>query len=155
MGRLPKPAALKALAGEAVPTGPAPAAGPVECPTNLSVGGRAVWERLAPDLIAKHVLTAWDVDEFAAFCDAVDRRDRSAEHMDRDGEVIDAPVFNRNGEKTGDRSQLSPWWQVWKGANEAMIRFGGRFGLSPSDRAALKVGHGRQQQSNGEDLLTG
>lgn len=154
MGRPRKPAALKSLAGEKTDTGPAPAEGSVSCPTNLSEGAQAVWNRLAPDLIAKRVLTLWDVDEFAAFCDAVDRRDRSADHMDREGEVIEAPVFNRNGERTGERTQLSPWWQVWKGANEAMIRFGGRFGLSPSDRAALKVDHGREQQS-GEDLLTG
>jgi phage terminase small subunit len=95
------------------------------------------------------------VDEFAAFCDAVDRRDRSADHLDRDGEVIETPVYNRHGERSGERTVLSPWWQVWKGANDAMLRFGGRFGLSPSDRAALKVDHGRQRQSNGEDLLTG
>lgn len=155
MGRPRKPAALKALSGETAAAGPEPSSGSLCCPTNLSPGAQAVWNRLASDLIDKRVLTPWDVDEFAAFCDAVDRRDRSAEHLDREGEVIEAPVFNRNGERTGERLQLSPWWQVWKGANEAMIRFGGRFGLSPSDRAALKVGDGREQQPKGEDLLTG
>jgi phage terminase small subunit len=69
--------------------------------------------------------------------------------------VIEAPVYNRHGDRTGERIVLSPWWQVWKGANEAMLRFGGRFGLSPSDRAALKVTNGREQQSKGQDLLTG
>lgn len=155
MGRPRKPAALKALSGEQTTDGPSPAAADVSCPLNLSDGAQSVWRRLAPDLVAKRVLTAWDVDEFAAFCDAVDRRDRSAERLDSEGEVIQSPVFNRNGERTGDRTVLSPWWQVWKGANDAMLRFGGRFGLSPSDRAALKVGDHGREQSKGEDLLTG
>jgi P27 family predicted phage terminase small subunit len=122
---------------------PMPAPGQIVAPTNLSDGARGVWERLAPDLIHTNVLTPWDVDEFAAFCDAVERRDRAAAHLDADGEVIESPVFDRNGKPTGTRIVLSPWWQVWKGANEAMLRFGARFGLSPADRADLKVGHGR------------
>lgn len=159
MGRPPKPTAVKKLRGERkdrinndepIPSGPA------ACPTNLSEGAQAVWKRLAPDLVAKGVLTAWDVDEFAAFCDAVDRRDRAAEHLDTEGEVIESPVFDRNGVRTGERIVLSPWWQVWKGASEAMVRFGGRFGLSPADRAQLKVGgaSGSKNPSDPARLLT-
>jgi len=154
-----KPTAVKKLAGERKDrmnaNEPQPS-GPASCPTNLSAGAQEVWKRLAPDLVAKGVLTAWDVDEFAAFCDAVDRRDRAAEHLDSQGEVIDQPVFDRNGKETGSRLVLSPWWQVWKGANEAMVRFGGRFGLSPADRAQLKVGgaNGSRQGKDPARLLT-
>lgn len=135
------PTALKVLGGQkdAGTKEPIPDAGAVQMPTNLSDGAAAVWTRLAPDLIKKGVLTPWDVDEFAAFCDAVERRDRAAAELDEEGEVVSAPVFDRNGKQTGERRQLNPWWQVWKGANEGILRFGARFGLSPSDRADLNI----------------
>lgn len=152
-GRKRKPSALTALSGgKPSADEPIPSAGEVLAPTDLSLGAREVWDRLAPDLIAKGVLTPWDVDEFAALCDAVERHDRSRHHLDLDGEVVESPVFDRNGKQTGVRQQLSPWWQVWKGANEVILRYGARFGLSPAERAHLKVGHGRNDQ--GSDLLT-
>jgi P27 family predicted phage terminase small subunit len=138
---------LKALRGDknAGKGEPVPAAGDVRCPTNLSPGARDVWKRLAPDLIAKGVLTPWDVDEFAAFCRAVDLNDQAQEHIDSEGAVVEAAVFDRNGKPTGFRLQVSPWWQVWQGTADKVLRFGSRFGLSPSDRAQLKVGDGRNQ----------
>jgi phage terminase small subunit len=45
-------------------------------PDTLTEGAGEVWDRLAPDLIARNVLTPSDVDEFVGFCDAVARRDR-------------------------------------------------------------------------------
>lgn len=135
------PTALKVLTGaKGIGDGePVPATGEVVCPSNLTADAQAVWARLAPDLIAKHVLTPWDVDEFAAFCDAVARRDQASDKLDTEGHVVEVEVFDRNGKPTGKRVQLSPWWQIWKGTNEVVLRIGGRFGLTPSDRAGLKV----------------
>ena len=156
-GRPSKPTALKLLHGDRkdrVNTREPVPVGEVVAPATLSKGAREVWNRLAPDLIAKQVLTAWDVDDFAAFCDAADRRRRSAVALDKAGEVVEVPVLNRDGEEVGTRWVTSPWWQIWKGANEAMLRFGARFGLSPSDRASLKVG-GDEPRSDKGRLLSG
>lgn len=154
-GPAPKPTNLKVLHGERKDrinrNEPLPQS-TVRMPSDLSDGAKKVWKRLAPDLQAKGVLTAWDVDEFSSFCDAVERRARAAKNLDKEGEVVNEPVFNRNGELTGHRPALSKWWQVWKGANEAMLRYGARFGMSPSDRSQLTIGGNSDGQ--GADLLS-
>ena len=60
-------------------------------------------------------------------------------HLDKHGEVIRAPVFDRNGKPTGQRIVTSPWLSVWKAATDAVLRYGARFGLSPSDRSQIKT----------------
>jgi len=73
MGRPRKPTHLQILsvAGRSINRNePTPAE--AQCtPMPLSDGAQVVWDRLAPDLIAKHILTAWDLDMFSVFCDAV------------------------------------------------------------------------------------
>ena len=75
MPRPRKPTHLALLAGDREDrinrNGPTPAAATILPPYALSENSQAVWNRLAPDLIAKNILTAWDVDMFAVFCDAV------------------------------------------------------------------------------------
>ncbi len=141
-GPRPQPTELKVLHGarrDRINTAePQPAAGEVVAP-ELSAAAREVWDRLAPDLEAKGVLTPWDADEFAGFCDAVARRDEAARQLDKHGEVIRAPVFDRNGKPTGQRIVTSPWLSVWKAATDAVLRYGSRFGLSPSDRSQIKT----------------
>lgn len=50
---------------------PIPGAGRIAPPSPLPDDAQAVWDRLGPDLIAKRVLTTWDVDMFSVFCHAV------------------------------------------------------------------------------------
>jgi P27 family predicted phage terminase small subunit len=103
----------------------------------------AIWHRLAPDLERKGVLTAWDVDEFAVVCDAVARHRKAAEILDTEGETGE----NRFGERV-----VQPWFRVWMDSAATLAKFGGKFGLSPSDRAQLKVGDATKQE---DDILTG
>jgi phage terminase small subunit len=88
MARPPKPTHLKILAGEREDrinrNEPTPARAPIVPPVELSDGARAVWDRLAPDLIAKHILTAWDLDMFGVFCDAVATYQECQQLMGRD-----------------------------------------------------------------------
>ena len=132
---------------------PVPAAVQVVPPEWLTAGGRDVWAAYAPDLIAKKVLTPWDAETFAAWCDAADRRRRAAAALAAEGEVVDLPVFNKNGELTGHRRGKNPWTFVLNEADGQVQRYGARFGLTPSDRAQLKVGEGTRDPL--DDLLTG
>jgi phage terminase small subunit len=145
MGRPRQPTALKSVKGERKDRvnddEPVPSTGEVVCPSSLSNGARDIWNRLAPDMISKGTLTPWDVDEFAALCDALERLDRSSQHLDAEGEVIEAAVFDRNGQPTGARMVQNPWWQIYKGANELVLRYGARFGLNlrEAGRALLRA----------------
>jgi P27 family predicted phage terminase small subunit len=143
-GRRPAPTAQKKLQGvkrkdrlnENEPKVPD---GPVVAPSDITEGARAVWERLAPDLHVAGVLKPADIDEFAIFCDAVDRNDQARHGLDANGMVVEEPVFNKAGDHTGSKLVVSPWWRLWKESADTVGRYGARFGLSPSDRAALKV----------------
>lgn len=155
-GPQPKPRALRALRGNE--PAPAPVPSLVDCPDPpdwLSADARAVWDPLAADLYGRQVLTFWDGEAFAGFCDAAARRARAARHLDADGEVVDQPVFDRNGQQQGTRQVRSPWWQVWKDAAAAVQRWGARFGLSPSERDQITIKSLTPEDDLADELLTG
>lgn len=78
-GRPRKPTHLKLLHGDDKThperinkAEPQPSLGAVKPPWDLSEAGQANWDRMAPDRIRLGVLTPWDVEAFAAFCEAVE-----------------------------------------------------------------------------------
>lgn len=129
-----KPTALKVLHGDdkknpqrinrAEPT---PADLSIEAPATLTVEGLAAWCRLAPDRIAKGVLTPWDVDAFALFCEAVAVAHVAARY---------AAMHINDSIKPGSQSPVSRLRE----AVGVCATLGGRFGWTPSDRARLVVG---------------
>lgn len=157
-GPAPKPTNLRVLDGDRKDrintSEPVPADVDVAPPDWLSEDARAVWERLAGDLRRKGVLTGWDVEAYAIYCDAVVRRARAARHLEAEGEVIETPVFNKNGEQTGSRTAKNPWALVLQEADSQAQRWSARFGLTPSDRAALSIG-GEQRGDKGRYFSSG
>lgn len=138
-----KPTALRVLHGDRkdrINTDePQPDAGDVAPPDWLGDAALEVWDAYAPELEAKRVLTPWDVEAFANWCDAVARRRDAAEHVDDEGAVVEMPVFNKNGDQTGTRRGKNPWLLALDAADAQVQRYGARFGLTPSDRASLKI----------------
>jgi P27 family predicted phage terminase small subunit len=142
-GRPAKPTALKLLHGDDKKNPqrvnraePVPASVAVEAPDWLSPAALGVWEALAPDRIATGVLTAWDVDAFALFCEAL--------VLARQG-VSEA----RREAQPGAPSPMSKF----KDAVGLCSSLGGRFGWTPSDRQKLVVGGNRRGPK--DDLLSG
>ena len=72
-GPRPAPTALKRALGTRPDrineSEPLPSDGLPSCPEHLSSGAQAVWHRLASDLYRRGVLTNWDVEPFALYCD--------------------------------------------------------------------------------------
>ena len=54
-------------------TEPIPPQTEIACPDWASDGARVIWERLAPGLISRKVLTAWDADAFLIMCESLAR----------------------------------------------------------------------------------
>lgn len=156
-GRPKKPTNLAVLHGDRkdrINTAePKPSELAVEPPSWLGEQAVEVWQHLAPDLKAKGVLTAWDVEAFAAWCDAVVRRRHASQRLQVEGEVIELPVFNKNGEETGHRYAKNPWTLVLNEADAQVQKYAARFGLTPSDRASLSISEGSRDAD--DDLLTG
>jgi P27 family predicted phage terminase small subunit len=148
-GRPATPNHLKAVSGvresrlnrnEPVPTLAADPSVPVD---GIPEAAQAVWQRLAPDLVDKRVLTAWDVDQFAAYCVAVAQYNECRERMG-DQYVVE-----------GSMGQMvkSPYWTQMNEALQQMMRLSARFGLTPADRAGLTIGADEPPKVGGERLL--
>ncbi|MCY0919618.1 MULTISPECIES: phage terminase small subunit P27 family [unclassified Streptomyces] len=156
-GPAPKPTPLRVLHGDRKDRinrdEPQPSELDVEPPAWLSDAAVEVWEQLASDLIAKGVLTAWDVEAYANWCDAVVRRRDAAEHVAEEGAVVEHPVFNKNGDVTGQRMGKNAWLLALDAADAQVQRYAARFGLTPSDRSQLKIG-GQQDPAGAERLLS-
>lgn len=118
-------------------TEPIPAEALVAPPFRLTKTAQVVWNRLAPDLIAKKVLTHWDVDLFAEFCEAV--------------------VILR-GRRRGARRKAEPGapspMSEYKTAIGIVTTIGSRFGLTPADRSKLSIGGGNDNPDEDDDLLS-
>lgn len=146
MGRTAEPTALKLVKGtrkdRVNADEPVPSTGDVTPPT-LSAPARKVWDELAPDLIAKKVLTPWDAKSFALFCEAAATNANAARILAEEGAVVDR----------GNGPAKNAHFQIWRDTADVMLRYGSRFGLTPSDRANLKVGDGSKKDTK-EDFLS-
>lgn len=148
-GPRPKPTRLKLVQGERKDRinedEPIPAPGEIVRPSWLNASAARVWAALAPDLEAKQLLTPWDVEQFANYCDAVVRRRNAGTQLDRLGPVLELPVFNKNGELTGHRIGVNPWHHIWKAADAQVRRYAQAFGLTPSDRSEVRPPGGKKK----------
>ena len=124
---------------------------PIDPPSWLTQRAKNVWKQYAPDLHKVGVLTLWDVEAFAAWCDAVVRRREAIAQIRKDGAVMEFTVFNKNGQPSGTRVAKNPWTYVLNDADAHFRYYAARFGLTPSDRAQLTLGEAPGEP--GEDLL--
>jgi P27 family predicted phage terminase small subunit len=132
-GRKPRPNHLKALEGSRHCNfdEPIPQEGIIVPPVELPADAQAVWNRLAPDLISRRVLSAWDVDAFSALCLSTAQYYRFAKEVEREGASTERPYKGQ---------VASPAFRAMVAAEKMMQSLGARFGLTPADRAQLKVG---------------
>lgn len=132
-------------------------------PDDLSDQAIVVWERLADQLIKAGVLSEWDIENYAEYCEAVVSAREAQAHLDEEGEVIDVPIHNREGRVAGYKQAINPWWKIRMESAKRMHDGAARFGLTPADRSRL-IAHGKlkmngkpgeEKKPNGEDLLSG
>ena len=131
-GRPPKPNAIKRLNGSRHVNNnepEAPSGAPV-CPEHLSETARQHWHRMAAILGEMKILTRADGDALASYCTAYARWVEAEKSINREGTVVYSPK--------GYPIQ-NPFLAVANKAMEQMEKIGGRFGLTPSDRARLHV----------------
>jgi P27 family predicted phage terminase small subunit len=100
-------------------------------PDYLDAETRAVWDRLAPPLEAKGLLTDWDVDLFAVYCTAVVHHRRAVELVNQTNVLT----------KAAGASHVvkNPALQVVRDQAAILAALAGRFGLSPADRVGLPM----------------
>ena len=145
-GRPAKPTSLKLVSGTRPDRindkEPVPAEAPIEPPEWLDEAAVEMWHRLAPDLIAAGVLTAWDVQAFAEWCDASSTVAFAAEQIAAEGHIVEQEVFDRNGKPTGTRLVTNPWFYIQRSMLEVTAKRAARFGLTPAERSGVAVQRG-------------
>ncbi len=124
---------------------PIPEAGAIVPPVELDEAAQAIWNRLAPDMIAKRVLTAWDVDEFANGCQ-IQALLNEALRVAKSSPLV-APGSN-------DNLVLNPAIRAVTSLEASLRSIWSRFGLTPADRATLKIDHNIGSKSGAERFLT-
>jgi len=147
-GPTPRPTHLRALEGVEESRlnrdEPIPGDSMIVPPVRLSKAAQAIWDRLAPDLIAKKVLTSWDVDEFANACRMQALLNRALNDAER------KPLVTAG---SNDNLIQNPSIRIVTSVEASLRSIWSRFGLTPGDRAQLKVDHNGGQKSGAERLL--
>lgn len=103
-----------------------------------------VWNYYEKDLIDKGCLTAWDVDTFAIYCNAV--------AIWREADIL----LRQNGliaQGAAGGVIKSPYHQIKRDCDQTIAKFSSRFGLTPGDRADLKVGGEKKIEGGAERIL--
>lgn len=123
-GGRPQPTSLKMLRGNPGQrklniNEPLPPAGELERPVTLSVGAVAMWEELAPMLVAMGTLTAVDVRPFAALCELQATFTACAQLKDTAPSNFSAKLERETA------TALRPFYEY--------------FGMTPSARARISV----------------
>lgn len=136
MGANPKPTHLKLLEGNPgkrpLPTQePQPAKVGPEPPQDLTGEALAEWNRLAPELARLGLLTVVDRPFLVVLCEAWATYRLAREILARDGLLVQSV---RDGSLV-----KNPAAQIARDQADLMMRYGSRFGLSPSDRVRLAV----------------
>jgi P27 family predicted phage terminase small subunit len=129
------------------------AASTTDAPAWLSEEALEVWNRLAPDLIAKKVLTSWDIDSFADLCSAVVINRKAWQDINENGTTITTVARELPNGVIIFATSKNPAWQVARESTAMIVTLGGRFGLNPSDRQNLSIGSGESDPD--ADLLSG
>lgn len=118
---------------------PVPSLGEIIVPDWLPAAAREVWAALAPDLIAKQVLTFWDVDMFATLCQTVVLHRRAMADLDENGTSILVVARVLASGETTYRAVRNPNWQVARESGQLLITLAARFGLTPADRSQMHI----------------
>jgi|SRR5271156_5835119 len=122
-----------------------PSEGMIIPPIELPADAMAIWNRLAPDLIDKGCLSAWDVDEFANGCRMQALLSRAL------SDAESSPLISAGSK---DNLVMNPAIRAVTALEASLRSIWSRFGLTPGDRATLKVEPNLGQKSLAERFLT-
>lgn len=139
-----KPSAIRKLEGrESKPSEvrnePRPTAGAPAPPGDLTPEARAEWARMVPELERMGLVARIDRAALVVYCEAWSAFDDARQSLAEHGPLIE-----------GQKGNLvrNPAAQLMRDAADLMLKYGSRFGFTPSDRTRLEAPTG---DSDGPD----
>jgi P27 family predicted phage terminase small subunit len=140
-GPKPEPAAVKEAKGNpgrrpigADPEPDTPEGGKtnqVDAPIWLKGEGLAIWDRLAPRLVERKLLTAIDAEAFGRYCRTFARWIRMQDVLDNEGETYESESAH------GKLKRAHPAFLIADRAERQLLSAEDRFGLNPAERQRL------------------
>lgn len=149
-GRLRQPTAIRVLRGnpskEPIPPEPRVSALLPPCPFHAGprreLEACRTWHRLVRLLGPAGVLRASDAEALAAYCETWSRWLEAADHVRREGMVI----------QTDRGPARSPWWDVFEQASRQLRMLAAELGLTPAARARVAAGLPQVQRDELDEL---
>lgn len=142
-GRPPKPTALKKLTGnpghrplndaEPIPPDDMP-----EMPKGMGHIANREWRWMAPALKEMGLLSAVDGRAFAGYCKAAAMVEIYFK-IALDEPMHEEPILNSLGLEIGTKIKVNPAHAAYLASEKVMLAFLSRFGLTPADRARIKI----------------
>ncbi len=156
-GPPPKPTALKRIQGNPgkrkLNDGPAYSGAPA-CPDWLTHEAKDEWKRVTDDLASLDMLRKVDTASLAAYCQSYARWKQAEETIESEGQTIDEPITNKQGDVVGSKVKRHPAVSISKEALASMLRASALFGFDPSNRSRITVG-GHPSEDPFEEFMKG
>lgn len=116
-------------------SGPRYKLGAPDRPKHLGRAARKVWDRTVREMSEAGALAVVDRDILAAYCVAVADLEALSADIDREGVMIDAPLFDRNNKPTGATVRKAHPGLKWRADLMNKVRqYAGELGLTPAAR---------------------
>ncbi len=143
-GRPPKPNKLKELAGNPGKRAvnaeePEFTMRDLDCPEFLTLAAKGEWCRIAGQLRDLDMLRSVDQAALAGYCQSYARWVSAEKTVDNEGQTIQVPILNKQGEVVGYNTKRHPATLISKDEKIAMQKFAGLFGFDPSSRSKIHV----------------
>lgn len=137
-GPKPAPTALKLVRGDKPSrinrAEPKPPTAELVCPAWLTPNAKRIWKERAGELEQAGVLTVWDVELFAQWCEAVVLVRRARRELGQRKSLL---VTGARGTQV-----KHPALQIVRDSIATMLSLSARFGMDPSSRSQLRIGGG-------------
>lgn len=147
-GPKPKPTRLRILEGNPskrpVNTAEPTPSGVPECPEHLSDDGKAMWSQIMGS-VPPGMISCADAPLLAAYCEAWSTHKAAVENLRNERTLF--------GQSMVTNGKPSPYIRIMTDAARTMATLGSRLGLSPADRAGLKIGDRKPEASKWAGLI--
>ena len=106
-------------------------------PKHLLSHGKVVWVQV--QTFAANWVQALDVELLTMACEIADDRERLKRVLKKDGHFQKIPIMTSRGDVVGEEIKVHPARKELRAQDAAYVKMLGLLGLTPSDRARLKL----------------
>lgn len=142
-GRKPKPTAIKELHGNpgkrALNKQEPKFKGKPRCPSWLPDTAKAEWTRVVEQLAEIDMLRGTDQAALAAYCVSYGRWVAAEKIVNKEGQTVQQPVFDKHGTLVGHKVIRHPATIIAKDERAALLKAASLFGFDPSSRSRVQV----------------